>query len=810
MLLSLALTVMSSSRENPLTIWFDKPAASFQSSLPVGNGRLAGMLFGDPATDRIVLNESSMWSGRALDQNRKDAWKNRAKIVDLLMKGKNSEAEALMDSSFTCDGPGSGSGGGKDGPYGCYQVLAELKLSFLETPRQIEDYRRELNLRDALAKVSFRSAQGNQTRELIASAPDQVLVYRVKSDSRSLNFEVGLTRPERAIVKPDGDHGLLIEGHLNDGSGGDGTGYIARLRIVSPDGAKISVNDGKVSIRNADEAMVIVSAGTNYAGPIAGKHMGAAYREITLRQVESASKRLWHQLCDAQSRDYKSLFDRFSIQVDGMSRNDLPTPKRLEAYSSSSDDTGLEALYAQYGRYLLISSSREGGLPANLQGLWAEELQTPWNADYHLDINVQMNYWLAESTNLSECHLPLTSLIESLVDPGSRTAQAYYNAPGWIAHVITNPWGYTAPGESASWGSTSTGSGWLCEHLWNHWLYTHDRKYLKRVYPIMKGAAECFMSLLVADPEHGWLVTGPSNSPENAFRLPDGRVAHTCLGPTMDEQILRELFENTAAAARELNVDPQLASSLDAARVKLAPNQIGPDGRLQEWLEPYEEVEPHHRHTSHLYGLFPSDQISQFGTPELAEAAKKTLIARGDESTGWSMAWKICFWARLGDGDHAERLLHRLLKPTGAVGYNMTNGGGTYPNLFDAHPPFQIDGNFGATAGIVEMLMQSHRELPNEPFTVSLLPALPSKWRSGQVKGMKARGGVDVDIDWADGKLKSARLQSTQNTSRLIRLRTNVPVVVRIGNDSVSVRQEAAHVVSFDLPSHGVALIGLR
>jgi alpha-L-fucosidase 2 len=795
---------MANSSGSPLSIWFDKPAASFQSSLPVGNGRLGGMLFGDPSSDKVVLNEISMWSGRQDDQNRLEAWKNRQHIVDLLKAGKNPEAEAEMNSTFTCDGPGGGAGG----PYGCYQVLGELHLDFQDAASPTATYRRELNLDTAVAKITLADGAISQTRELIASNPDQVLVYRLKSNSKAgMTFDVRLTRPERAKVEEDGPNGLCMSGRLSNGAGADGLAYVARLRVVLLGKGSAAFKDGKLSIKDSKEALIFVAAGTDYSGPIQGKHLGKDFAEITKHQIESASHKSWAKLLSAHSKDYQKLFRRVSLDINGNSRSNLPTPARLEAFAKDGDDPALEALYMQFGRYLLISSSREGGLPANLQGLWSEEIQTPWNGDYHLDINVQMNYWLAESTNLSECHLPMTSLIESLVSPGERTAKAYYNAPGWIAHVITNPWAFTAPGESASWGSTCTGSGWLCQHLWEHWVFKQDRSYLKRVYPILKGSAECYLSILTTDPKHGWLVTGPSNSPENAFRLPDGREAHTCLGPTIDEQILRELFGNTSAAAKELGVDSEFAAKLDAARHKLAPTQISPDGRIQEWLEPYEEVEIHHRHTSHLYGLYPGDQITRFGTPDLAEAAKKTLITRGDQSTGWSMAWKICFWARLGDGDHAESLLHRLLNPTGAQGYNMTNGGGTYPNLFDAHPPFQIDGNFGASAGIAEMLMQSNRERPNEPYTISLLPALPSKWKSGSVRGLRARSGAEVSVTWANGKLVTAEIKRVTNAPGAIRLRAPGQVTVTVDGKSIETRAGGKGIIEFELPKGSTAIV---
>ncbi len=795
MLAALALIAMQTNSRSQ-SIWFQKPAASFESSLPVGNGRLGGMLFGDPKGDRVILNEISMWSGQPAEQNRKDAWQKRGHIVELLKKGKNSEAESLMNSAFTCDGPGSEAGG----PYGTYQILGDLHVDFPGSSQTPPSYRRELDLSTATAHVEIEDLGGRQTRELIASAPDQVLAYYIKSSAANgLNFTTHLTRPERATVRAQGADELAMEGRLSNGSGGDGLAYIARLKVVLPHHGSVSITDGKVAVTGADEVLLLVTAGTNYSGPISGRHLGQNYREITKHQLESAAKKGWARLYADHVKDFQKLYNRVSFNLGGSNRAELSTPERLQEFWKDGDDNGLPALYMQFGRYLLISSSREGGLPANLQGLWTADLQTPWNGDYHLDINVQMNYWLAESTNLSECHLPLTSLVEALVLPGSHTAKEYYNAPGWVAHVITNPWAFTAPGESASWGSTCTGSGWLCEHLWEHYVYTRDRAYLRRIYPILKGASECFLSMLTEEPAHGWLVTGPSNSPENAFRMADGTVAHTCLGPTMDEQILRELFENTADAAKELSLDPEFSAKLDATRSRLAPTQISPDGRIQEWLEPYAEVEVHHRHTSHLYGLYPSDQITKHGTPELAAAAQKTLETRGDESTGWSMAWKICFWARLGDGNHAEGLIHRLLKPTGAKGYNMTNGGGTYPNLFDAHPPFQIDGNFGATAGIAEMLVQSNRERAGEGYTLSLLPALPDKWHSGSISGLCSRDGLAVDLEWSAGQLTKAVLKPRHRTAGIVRLRTKTPVIVRIGGKEVDVQHGPAGVITFRL-----------
>lgn len=752
--------------QHQLKVWYDRPAQKWEETIPLGNGRLGMMPDGGITTENIVLNDITLWSGAPQDANNYEAHKSLAQIRQLIVEGKNEEAQELVNKNFICLGPGSGGTN-----YGCFQVLGNLKIDFSYPGLKKEaikaaQYHRELSLNNAVAKSSFSIGSVTYTREYFTSFDDDISVVKITSNvPGKLNFNISLSRPERAATSTK--HGdLLMSGQLDNGIDGKGMRYLSKVRAVLKDGKQVATADG-IEVKAATSVTIYISAGTDFKNKTFEQEVD---RQLNVAVAKSYAVQLQNHI-----RNYQKKFNRLTLVLGGSKADDVPTDQRLANFNRNpKSDNGFPVLFYQFGRYLSISSTRVGLLPPNLQGLWANQVQTPWNGDYHLDVNIQMNQWPVEVSNLSELNLPLADLVQGMVKPGERTAKAYYNAKGWIAHVITNVWGFTEPGESASWGASNAGSGWLCNNLWDHYAFSKDKDYLKKIYPILKGSAEFYSDALIRDPETKWLVTAPSVSPENSFYLPNGKTAAISMGPTIDNQIVRELFTNVIEASETLGLDVAFRKLLkEKLKSVPPPGSISKDGRVMEWIRDYKETDPQHRHISHLYGLYPANLITPSKTPALAAAAKKTLDVRGDDGPSWSIAYKLLFWARLQDGERSYKLLSELLKPVTRTDINYGAGGGIYPNLLSAGPPFQIDGNFGGAAGIAEMIIQSHDGY------IDLLPSIPNQWKvSGKATGLKARGNFTVDLTWEKGKVVAYQLRSPYPTKVKVKVNGVVKTVM--------------------------------
>ena len=726
-------------------LWYRQPATQWTEALPVGNGRLGAMIFGGTAHERLSLNEATFWSGGPYDPVSPEARAALPEVRRLIVAGRYAEAQALANAKMM----------GRPLTQMSYQPIGDLLLDQPGIGPLVE-YRRELDLDAAVATTRFRTMYDGYRRTILASPVDQVIAIEIVSDRPGkLDLDIALTSPQRATVAAT-DAGLLLTGEGPAEKGIAGALRFAGAVRVQPRGGTIERRGERIAVRGADAVVVLVALATSYRR---FDDVGGDPVAIVGGQIDRAATKSFAAIATAATAEHRRLFRRVGLDLGRTPDADRPTDERIRT-SQTADDPALAALYFDYGRYLLISSSRPGGQPANLQGLWNDIPRPPRGSKFTININTEMNYWPAEATALADCTAPLVALVRELAISGQRTAREMYGARGWVAHHNTDGWRATAPVDGAEYGLWPMGGAWLCTHLWDRYDYGRDLAYLRSIYPLLRGASLFFLDTLQVDSASGRLVTNPSLSPENIH--PGG--ASLCAGPAMDQQILRDLFDQTARAATILRTDGEFVRQLRSARARLAPDKIGGQGQLQEWQADWDATapDPHHRHVSHLYGLFPSHQIDPDRTPDLARAARRSLELRGDESTGWATAWRANLWARLRDGEHAHRILAFLLGPER-----------TYPNMFDAHPPFQIDGNFGGTRAIAEMLMQSRDD------EILLLPALPRAWPTGSVRGLRARGAVRVDLGWRQGRLDQATLTADQpgrflvkagGTSRVVRL----------------------------------------